>query len=444
MDNILYNLNVERAILSSIIFEPDIYEDLASKLNSNDFFDRFHQNLYIALGELFTAGKPISDDFIDIQMKKNNTYNVNAMLGVISSNPVSNYEAYTEEIKNKSLKRNLKTIALSSLNQIKDNVPTGEIITFMSNSIDDTDKHTLDEEQSTDKIMDEYLLDLKEVSKGDTVPWVKTGIESLDNLIDGFSPGDLVVVGARPSMGKTSLATTFTSNFLDAGYGVLFATLEMSTKKILNRILSTKSGEKLSDLKRGLVANPHTFNQAVAHIRKSNLVFFGEKNITFNALKLKIRRELRKNPSLRFLMLDHVGKLKFNDPRFLRIEIGQVTNELKAIAEEFGISVVLLTQLNRDVTNRKNNRPMLSDISESGNIEQDADIIIMPHRDSYYKRDNNEKEPPTTEALLIVPKNRDGVTGIAKTTFQGEMARFVTEGTVEIEYEGTLEMPTFN
>lgn len=441
MEN-MYSLNVERALLSAIIFDPEIYEDLAFKLKPHDFYLPFHQYVFTAMGELHQAHKPIEEEFIRTEIVASGKFDEVAMLDLLSAYPISNYAAYLETIIEHSRKRSLATMATGiKKHLIEDNTPADEVISYVSKTVDAIDDDATQTEQNIGTIIDEYLGDMDKAQSGED-NWIRTGIAQLDNLIDGFQGGDLVVIGARPSMGKTSLATTFTVNFLDSKHGVLFDSLEMPTKKIMNRLVATKSGEKLSDLKRGLTKDPSLFHSTLSGFRKSGLILHGEKNIPFSKIRLKARRVLRKNPNVRFWIIDHIGKMKFKDPRFLRIEIGEVTTELKAIAEEFGITVILLTQLNREVTNRKNNRPSLSDIRESGDIEQDADIVILPHRDSYYQRGKDEREAAVTDVELIVPKSRDGATGVAKCSFDGERTRFIDKAAFEIEYEGGFEMPT--
>ena len=439
-DSVLYNLNFERSILSAIIFDPTLFEDIAIKMKPHDFYLPFHQYLFESMAELHEEERPMDEEYLRSRLIKKGKFDEVAMLDLLSVNPISNVEPYLDDLKEFSRRRSLNSLSL----EIKKNISEGSessdgVISMISSRIDGIDDDASDKERHISTIVDSYMDTMNSVADSEEMPWVSTGIKSLDNIIDGFLPGDLVVIGARPSMGKTSLATTFTANLLKKRYGVLFASLEMSTEKITQRLLSIMADEKLSDLKRGIVRNPNKFNSVLSELRASNLVLHGEKNIPFSKLRLKVKRALRKNKGLRFLVIDHIGKLKFNDPRFLRIEIGEVTTELKAIAEEFGVTVILLTQLNREVTSRKNNRPTLSDIRESGDIEQDADIIILPHRESYYHRGVDEREPAVTEADMIVAKNRDGVTGVAKCSFEGEYTRFVDTRAYEVEYEGGSE-----
>jgi replicative DNA helicase len=234
-------------------------------------------------------------------------------------------------------------------------------------------------------------------------------------------------------MGKTSLMTTMTDYALSKGHGVLIDSLEMNGKDIMERLVSTRSGVPLGDIKRGRVDDTERFNGVVNFYQKSKLLHIHEESyIPIHELKAKAVQKFRKNPEIKYWFIDHLRYIKkpgVNIPN----EINEITKELRRVGKQYGVVVFLLSQLNRANEQRTNKRAMLSDLRESGAIEEDADIIIFPHRESYYQRNIDQKEPIVAEAELNIGKNRNGEAGICKCYFRANTTAFENHGVVEYE-----------
>lgn len=274
-------------------------------------------------------------------------------------------------------------------------------------------------------LIDKIKQQMEDVNSGKSTEKFHSGLENLDKILDGIEDGELVVIAARPSMGKTSLISSITNESLKKNNGVLIESLEMSADKIMRRLLSTKSGENLSDLKNGLVKKPTSFKEATEFLNTDNLIIHDESYPTLYQLQAKIKKALRKNPNIKNILVDHTGKIKLAGKTREDIEIGYITNSLKKIARDYNIRVFLLQQLNRGVESRENKRPLLSDLKNSGNIEEDADIVLGLYRDSYYKSQDNETyEKDLEEAEIIILKNRDGALGTAKVWFERKTSSF--------------------
>lgn len=438
----LYNLNIERAILSAIIFEPQIFEDIAFKLQSSDFYLPFHNHIFSAMGTLQQGNKPLDEEFLKSQLNKSGDYDEVAMLDMMTANPVSNYDAYVEDLKEKSKRRRLMMMANSIKKQIgEDEAEAGDVVAYASRSIDRIDDDSVSAEKGTDIIIDDMLKMMDEAREVGHIVGLRTGLKELDGLQVITRPGDLVIIGARPSVGKTALMQSLVANMIRDGKRVLITSVDMDARMLTLRLVSTMTGENLSELNRGLIKDHNAFNGAVALIRK-NVIFHDEKGLGWQKIKLKSKRVFRKNPDIEAWFLDHVGKIKYKDSNNIRFEIGEVTSDAKAIGQEFDLVPYFLTQLNRESTKRVGNKPNLSDLKESSALEEDATHVLMPHRDSYHQKGSLEREADVTEAEVIVAKNQSGPTGVAKMKFEAKFTRFVDDVGFEVEYEDVSEDST--
>jgi len=456
--NSLYSINIERAVLSSILFDPSEYDEVMQILRPIDFYLPAHQKIFEAMGKLYNKHIPIDEEFL---RKELNTKDVDdsVFIEILSTNSISNTAAYTREIKEESIKRaliGLTTIIKKSV--IEENKSAYDSIEEIQSSLNTISDETIgkNKNKNIQEIVDDFMCHYKEAAKSNDLIGVKSGIKELDNIVGTFAPGDLVVIAARPSMGKTALATTITNNALDQNESVLFDSLEMYADKLIQRLIANKAEENLIDLKKGVSKNHTNFIKTVNYFSTNkNLILHDKSYVTINYLKAKalkyIREAKKENREIKHWFIDHLRYIKILGKEARHLEVGNITKELKAFAKEHGLVIYLLTQLNRDITGRRDFRPQLSDIRDSGSVEEDADIILFPHRDSYYKRaDKDGYESPINDAEIIVAKNRDGKTGIAKCMFNGPLTKFGSSFVVyESEYECTndkamISMPIIN
>jgi replicative DNA helicase len=420
-------VNIERSVLSTFFYDYIVLDDIKHILKKNDFYLNFHQNIYETLIYLSNENLPIDIDFIKKQMKLNQNEE-RSLLEIYALNPLVNVHSYIEEIIEASQKRKLIKIVNKIKKQIiKDELKSNEILLQINNEINNLEKENISNNIFTaQEIIEQVKKDMVDARKNNQKRGQKSGLKALDNIIGSFEDGDLIIIAARPSMGKTSLISALTIQMLQDGNGVLIESLEMPAKKIMARLLSAKTGEKLSDLKQGVVKDLNNFNEAVNFFANTNLFIDDNINPTIVQLESKIRSLLRKNPQIKNVFIDHTGKILLPGQTREDIEIGHITNSLKRIARYFNIRIFLLQQLNRSVESRDNKRPMLSDLKNSGNIEEDADLVLGLYRDSYYKtKENGQCENKVEDAEILVLKNRDGATRTAKVAFEGQCARFL-------------------
>lgn len=420
---VLHNINIERSILASILFNPENIIMCRGKILFKDFYLPSHRYIYEVMEQLEDEDKPIDEEFIKEALMKMKRWDEDAMLEIFSTHPLPNLEAYLEELKAKSQRRDIVELA----NQIRVKVIDGEeevheVLSYIAKTNDDISNNGfVSKTKGMNDIGDEFYKEFKEAGVTKDYVGFKSGIIPLDNIIGAFVPGDLVVVCARPSMGKTSFATTVTNYADQSGVGVLFDSLEMQAKQIFRRLHSQRAKESLSDIKRGVMQNPENFNRSLRELRNTkNIIIHDESYISVHQLIAKASVIFRKNPHIKYWIIDHLRYIKKESKKDTHIEVGEIVKMIKKAGKEYGVVVLLLSQLNREMSSRTNKRPILSDIRDSGAVEEDAEIILGLHRESYYTRsDPSIPEPPINPAEIHVLKNRDGRCGIARCEFDG-------------------------
>ena len=450
MEN-MYNLNIERAVLSAVMFDPAIFEDVSSRLKPNDFYLPFHQHMFDAMYELHGDEKPIDEEFIRSSLAAKGKFDEVAMTDVLSSNPISNTKAYLEEIKSGSNKRALVSLATEIKKvTIEDNIDAKEVMNLVEKKIfqitQDSVAEDFKESKGITSDMMTEIIRLKEQG-GSKLIGVDTGFKNLNEKTSGFGAGDLVIVAARPAMGKTALVLNMALKALERDEGVAFFSLEMPAEQLMLRMLSIKTSIKLQDLRIGNLQDGQwqQLSSAVDEISRKKLFVDDGGYATIQHVRSKLRKLKSQHPEISLAFIDYLQLMSGdgganNGGR--QQEISEISRGLKQLARELKMPILALSQLNRSLEARDNKRPMLSDLRESGAIEQDADIILFVYRDDVY-REAQEKEremkakaegrefksefrKTTDEATeLIIGKQRNGPTGTVDLVFQKRFTRFV-------------------
>jgi len=273
------------------------------------------------------------------------------------------------------------------------------------------------------------------------------GLSEVDRYLN-LEPGNLIVIAARPSMGKTGLIVTTIWHLLDNGEGSLFFSLEMPSEAIMMRMLANKSGEALADIRHNKLVSHLAYNDAKKRLSETRDFIMIDKAMDHIQIYNIAMSVIRKNPAIKNIFIDHLTYIKdTGNYGNNHLRIGDITKTLKGLAKEAGVKVWLLSQLSRGIESRPNKRPQLSDMRESGSIEEDADVILGIYRESYYaSREEAKREDPINEVEILVLKNRDGEVGGAKTMFVGPKVKFTDEaqdfcGAVQVtEYEYAEEV----
>ena len=461
MEESLYNLAFERSILSSIIFDPAQFDEFEAVLGAEDFYLAAHQEIYRAMLSLSHRDLPIDEEFIKKELSANQKFDERVLVEILTANPISNTSAYVQEIKDKAIKRHLLTLTTEIKRvTLEENLNGNDVVDLVEKKLYEITQNS----QSIDfkdapKITDDTMAYIEEMREtGDAIlVGVDTGYAELNKMTTGFGKGDLVIVAARPAMGKTSFALNMVQNLLEKGKGVAFFSLEMPAEQLMLRLLSVQTSIQLQRLRVGDMT-PEEYkrlNDAVDKMRHSKLFVDDHGSVNIHQLRSKLRKLKSRHPEIELAVIDYLQIMNGTGGKDRHLEVSEISRGLKMLARELEIPIVALSQLNRSLESRSDKRPMLSDIRESGSIEQDADIILFVYRnDVYLYKEEKEREKEAIsngkefiskyvekeeeEAEIIIGKQRNGPTGHVKLMFQKKFTRFVdkpTFGAAQIVYE---------
>jgi len=479
MDNI-YTLNIERAVLSSVLFDQDIIEDILGVLKPADFYLPAHQKVFEVMEKLNYEDLPIDEDFI---RKRVDSHEVSdsVLIEVLSANPISNTMAYVKEIKDGAVKRELAHLSLEIKKYtIDDNLTAVEAVDKIQNQL----YHITTDSASSDlkdmkTIIENTREHIRKMQERGTsyLTGQTTGFIALDKKTTGFNAGDLVIIAARPAMGKTSIVLNTTLQNLERGDGIIFFSLEMPETQLMIRLISAKTGIPLQNVRKGELDPDQAdkVEQAFQDLSNKKLFVDDNGNVNINQLRARARKIIQNEENnVKMIIIDYLQLMSGTGGTDRRLTVDEISRGLKLLGRELQIPIVALSQLNRGLENRPDKRPMLSDIRESGAIEQDADIIMFVYRDDIYKeRDEKRKEKesadrgdnppyksafinkPVEEAEIIIGKQRNGATGTIKLDFHKELTKFVDkeepfgaaptittfESVADAEIETNIDMP---
>jgi len=312
MQENLYNINIERAILSSIIFDPDVFEDISSKLKAEDFYLPFHQYFFNASNELFVEEKPIDDEFLRSKLIKIGKFDENAMLDILSANPIVNTNAYTNEIKAKSTKRLLANLAtVIKRVTLEDDLPAVEVVNLVEKKLYEITQNSTNQDFRGSKEITLALLDeinrLKALGNSKLIG-VDTGFLNLNDKTSGFGKGDLIIIAARPAMGKTALVLNMALKAIQRDEGVAIFSLEMPAEQLMLRLLSAHTSIPLQALRVGdLNDNQWTqLSDATDTISNKKLFVDDGGYATISHVRSKLRKLKTQHPEISMAIIDYL------------------------------------------------------------------------------------------------------------------------------------------
>lgn len=422
------SIEAEQQVLGSIMQWPECFDEVAGLLRAEDFYRRDHRLIYEAI--LALDGEQIDTFMVhDYLERRHQDVGGLAYLGSLTSGAVSKHNviAYGQLIANRALERRVITAA----NQILD---------LCYNGAAPTESKTAQAEQILSAALDSQVRDTEpkpikhyltgavdEIDKafqaGDVIRGLSTGLPDLDEKISGLNPGDLIIIAGRPSMGKSTLAFNIADHVANVSQKVTLGfTLEMNGKKIALRQISALGNVGHWALRNGKLGDEDwpRITYAVGQLAESKLYIDDSPCLSITQLRAKARRLARKQ-GLGLIVVDYLQLLEMpGDNR--NNAIGEATRGLKRLAGELQVPVIVLSQLNRGLEDRPNKRPRMSDLRESGAIEQDADVVLFIYRDEVY----NEDGPYQGLAELIIAKQRDGALGTVRVGFRPDLCRFET------------------
>ena len=432
-----HSIEGESSVLGGLLLDNGAWDRVGDLLTDVDFYRREHQLVYAAIGKLINATKPA--DIITVYEELQNAGNADDVGGLSYLNALAQYvpsaaniRRYAEIVRERSILRKL----VSASDEIATNAfsPQGKsVATILDEAeqkifkIGEQGSRMKEGFQSMDTLVVSLLDRVTEMSENpNDVTGVPTGFYDLDRMTSGFQAGDLVILAARPSMGKTALAINIAEHVaLNEGLPVAVFSMEMGASQLAVRIVGSIGRIDQSNLRTGKLSDEEwpRLTEAIEKLRNISLHIDESAGLTSSELRANARRLARQCGQLGLIVVDYLqlmsGSSSSEENR--ATELGEISRGLKMLAKELKCPVLALSQLNRSVETRPDKRPMMSDLRESGAIEQDADIIMFIYRDDYYTKEAS-KEPGVAE--VIIAKQRNGPTGVVKLAFLKPITKF--------------------
>lgn len=439
-ESLPHNFLAEKILLSCMIFNSEAIEIIQKSLVIDAFYFKNHQILYQAL--LLMDKKKLSVDIITVTtfLQDNGLLSQIGGLKVIldlgNQPPTFSYlKDYIQIVKEKFLKRCLIKLGYKIITYgYSTNRSFQSILIEIEKELadltnDSSSKTALPVAQS----LNELFSELKTKFLNPQLPGLASGFLELDQLTQGFQKSDLIIIAGRPSMGKTALSLNIAINCIKLSRSpILFCSLEMSKEQILYRLLGSETGINQIKLKNGQLSQNDwiKLNKIIRIIAKLPFFINDKSQLSVQEIRSEIKTIILEQSQIGLIIIDYIQLMKGlkNEQGNRAQELSQITRDLKNLAREFNVPIIALSQLSRNVDNRVDQRPILSDLRESGSIEQDADLVLMLYRSkSTFQRGpmdkSNPKEPLVTE--LIIAKHRNGPTGVVQLRFNERQAKFL-------------------
>ncbi len=443
-----HNLEAEQSLLGCVLMDPIIQSEIGSQINEDDFYSESHKYIFSAMESIIKENQPVDLVTLSDALEKRGELEsiggieyINQLTNVLPSS--ANYLRYVEIVRRDSMLRKLIKGSAEIISESSKSMDEFSALSFAEKTIYDI-SNTADTSsmKKIGSIIPDVMTKLDELAKEtSSFRGIKTGFKGLDLKLNGLQKSDLIILAARPAVGKTSLAMNIVEQVAVQGYTCAVFSLEMGKEQLVQRMLCSVAGVSMENALKGRMNKTEWLKIAKAREILSNTKIFIDDSaaVTPRELISKCRR-LKRKSGLDLVMVDYIQLMssdakKGEDNR--QQEISNISRNLKILAKELEVPVIALSQLSRAVESRKG-RPQLADLRESGAIEQDADIVMFIHRPdkSATEKEIEEGKVKRNVAEIIIEKHRNGPTGIVELYFKGESTKFVN-----INYEtGEPEM----
>jgi replicative DNA helicase len=428
------NVDAEMSLLGAILIDEEVLADISQHVKANDFYDKRHGIIYDAVMRLYEKHKPV--DLLTLTDELKRKSELETIGGSAYLTDLTNYvptaahaEAYAEIVGQKAIRRRLiKASADISELGFDEEFSTQELLAKAEAELFSVSDQSLQQDLvSMESILTESFDRLEELhrNKG-ALRGVRTGYRDLDNMTAGLQRSDLIILAARPAMGKTTLVTNLAYNIATINkLPVLFFSLEMSKEQLVDRMLSDASGVDAWNIRTGNLSDEDfaKLSEAMGEMAEAPIYIDDTPGVSVIEMRTKARRIAHEQP-LGLIIIDYLqlmqGSGRDNGNRVQ--EVSEISRGLKLIARELNVPVIALSQLSRSVESRSPQVPQLADLRESGSIEQDADIVMFIYREAYYNPET-ERENITD---LIISKHRNGPVGKVELYFHPERLRFMS------------------
>jgi len=436
-----YSLEAEQALLGALLLEPRAFLSVAAFLNNDDFFLKRHEYIWIALSRLQERGDPM--DYVTVSQELGDMRVLDEIGGqayltsLVNSTPSAVHaEVYGRLVERASIRRRM----LAATDEIRklamdEEIPIDRVISDAEQTLFSvSDSQIKREFVPIWDAVSEYYDDMeKMLASGQGLVGLPTGFKALDGLLGGFQKSDLIVFAGRPGMGKTSWLLTVALNVARKGARVALFTMEMGVEQMIQRFISMETGIRIQQLRTADISpREHTrFTEAIGRI--ANLPIFIDDTPAITPIEMRTKcRRLQHEYGLDLVMVDYMqlmsaGKAYENN----RVqEISYISRSLKELARELNVTMLSAAQLSRAVEQRQDKRPQLSDLRESGSIEQDADAVMFLYRDEVY---NPETTEFPNQADVLLSKHRHGPTGTIQLYFEKSITKFMDVNVARVD-----------
>ena len=429
------NLEAERGVLGSILLLPILCDDVALILRPEDFYDDANRTIYTHLREMHDAGRRIDMTLLFERLKTSGHFELVGgaayLAEVLQSVPTAaNGTHYAEIVKNKATLRALIHSSTEILRDAYDGTTEAREMLSMAEQkifaiLDDRGAGEL---ATIRDVLQEAMVRIDARMKHEhTIGGIETGFRDFDSLTGGLHDSELVILAARPSMGKTALALNIAEHVsLQLQTGVLFVSLEMSSIELADRMLCSSAEVNGQRLRNGTISNEdrRKLVEKAAEMSSSPLFVDDSPSRTITEIAASARR-LKRKSGLGLVVIDYLQLIEPDNARDPRQEqVAKIARRLKGLARELKVPVLCLAQLNRQAEASRDNKPRLSHLRESGAIEQDADVVMFIHREEYYQTNDEDRAKVAGQAELIIAKQRNGPIGDIKLSWVRDFTRF--------------------
>lgn len=426
-----HSIETEQSLLGTLILDKDAITDVIETVSREDFYKEAHKEIYNAIMELYNKNEPVDIITLTETLTKKGTINDLGGIDYISKLTemgvlTTNAKHYAKIIEEKAVLRRIIKLSSTLMEKGYDSQEASELLAIAEKEVFDISQNQ--NKEGLEPISSVLHNTFKEIenmyNSDDAITGISTGFIDLDRKTSGFQRSDLVLVAARPSMGKTAFSINICqSAALKVDASVAIFSLEMSREQLVQRMLSTEAQIPLGDIRSGNMKDEDwvSLTKAMASLADARIFIDDTPAITVLEMRAKCRK-LKMEKGLDMIMIDYLQLMSGGDKNENRQqEISTISRSLKALAREMKCPVVALSQLSRGPEQRADHRPMLSDLRESGAIEQDADVVMFLYRDEYYNPDTEQKNI----GEVIIAKQRNGEVGTIELVWRGEFTKFV-------------------
>ena len=430
-----YSLEAEQSVLGSAFYSKEALQKICDELDREDFYVESHILIYDVLKELNDQGTPIDITIVSDRLENNKTLtsvgNIDYLIEIINSVPnAANVDYYIKIVHEKSILRRLIKVSndISNTSYTSDEPVVDILDNAESKILDVVKKRRTTEFKSIQDVVFKAQSDLEMLSENkNEITGLATGFYELDKLTSGLHENEFIIIAARPAMGKTAFALNIATNVAKhTKKAVAMFTLEMSAEQLVNRMLSSLGQIDYSKFRNGNFDNNDwkKLSEGVSQLADTNIKIDDTPGITVSDIRSKCRRLAASKEGLALVVIDYLqlisGSARNANNR--QQEVSEISRSLKMMALELHVPVIALAQLSRAVEGRPDKRPIMSDLRESGSIEQDADIVSFLYRDDYYNKEAIQSDVSISE--FIIGKNRSGPTTTIEFLFKGNTVTF--------------------